>query len=448
MNFLRQFREFCKEEKLNVAQKRVLLAVSGGADSLALVRVFQEAGLQFEIAHCNFQLRGKEADEDEAFVCALAEKAGVNFHAIRFDTKQFAEEKKLSIQQAARELRYKWFEKTSREHHLDLIATAHHADDQVETILYQFIKGTGLRGLRGIKAKRDKIIRPLLFASKAEILQYLKEQNQSFRTDSSNSETKYARNKIRLELLPLIEQINPGFKETLLQQRNVYEELELLYNRTIAKARKQLFIAKGSETHIPILKLKKTKNAQTLLYEFLKEYGFNKEQCSDIFESINGISGKQFLSQTHRVIKDRTFLILSAKTNQDFSQQLIEQSEFPTTISLPNAEIAFSIAEAKAVKIKPDNRFAYLDFEKLEFPLRLRLWKKGDYFYPFGMKLKKKKVSKFFKDLKLNIAEKEQVWILESNQKIVWVAGHRIDERYKVGEKTEHVLQGLFENKR
>lgn len=448
MKFLQQFQVFYREENLNLPKKRVLLAVSGGADSVALVQLFRQAELRFEIAHCNFQLRGKEADEDENFVRELAKKYDVPFHTIRFETAKYAEENKQSIQQAARELRYKWFEKMRREHKLDLIATAHHADDQVETILYQFIKGTGLRGLRGIKTKRDKIIRPLLFATRSEIEAFLREQNLSFRTDSSNSETKYARNKIRLELLPLIEQINPSFRDTILNQRKVYEELETLYNRTIGKQHQQLFATKGNETHIPILKLKKTPYAQTLLFEFLKHYGFNKEQCADIFESLNGISGKQFLSSTHRIIKDRKFLILSEKRASDFSQQLIEQSEIPTTISLPNAEISFSIVSAKELKIKPDARFAYLNLDALEFPLRLRLWKVGDYFYPFGMKLKKKKVSKFFKDLKLNIAEKEQVWILESNQKIVWVAGHRIDERYKVGEKTEHVLQGVFENKR
>ncbi|HEY0262845.1 MAG TPA: tRNA lysidine(34) synthetase TilS, partial [Chitinophagales bacterium] len=309
---------------------------------MALVEVFHQAKLQFEIAHCNFQLRGKEADEDENFARELAKKYEVDFHVKKFETAKYAEEKKLSIQQAARELRYDWFEKIRAERKLDLIATAHHADDQVETILYQFIKGTGVRGLRGMKAKRNRIIRPMSFAGKAEILQYLEEQKLSFRTDSSNAETKYARNKIRLELLPLIEQINPSFKETILTQRNVYEELELLYNRTIAKDRKQLFIEKGSEIYIPILKLKKSKNAQTLLYEFLKEYGFNKEQVSSIFAAFGSISGKQFLSQTHRVIKDRTFLILSEKSNQEFSQQLIEANEIPTKIVLPNAEITIS----------------------------------------------------------------------------------------------------------
>lgn len=447
MSILQQFLHFTSQEKLNLPKKRVLLTVSGGADSVALVRVFCEAGLRFEIAHCNFQLRGKEAEEDENFVCGLAEKFNVPFHVIHFDTKKFAEEKKISIQQAARELRYEWFEKIRAERKLDLIATAHHADDQVETILYQFIKGTGLRGLRGIKVKRDNIVRPLLFAIKADILKYLQEQKLSFRTDSSNNETKYARNKIRLELLPLIEQINPSFKETILYQRNVYEELELLYNRTIAQTSRQLFLQKGNEIHIPVLKLKKTKNASTVLYEFLKEYGFNKEQSTTIFESADGLSGKQFFSQTHRVIKDRTYLILSEKLNTNFSQQLIEANEIPATIKLPNAEILVEVKNAENLKIRSDERFAYLDMDELEFPLRLRLWRQGDYFYPFGMKLKKKKVSKFFKDLKLNIAEKEQIWILESNQKIVWVAGHRIDERFKIKPTTKKVLQLALSNK-
>lgn len=447
MSFLKKFQQFVTQKKFNLTRKRVLLAVSGGADSAALAAVFYQAKLRFEIAHCNFQLRGEEADNDEAFVRELAKKYNVPFHLIKFDTKIFAEEKKISIQQAARELRYEWFEKIRSEHKLDLIATAHHADDQAETILYQFIKGTGLRGLRGILAKRDRIIRPLLFAKKTDILFFLKEHNLLFRTDSSNVENKYARNKIRLEIMPKILEINPNFSDTILAQSAIYEELELLYNRTILKQRERLFIEKGNEFYIPILKLKKTTNAQTVLYEFLKDFGYNSEQVSSIFDSLNGISGKQFFSPTHRVIKDRTHLILSEKRNISFTQILLEQNEIPTTLNLSNTTILCEIKNIQDVKIKADSHFAFLDFDTLEFPLRFRLWRPGDYFYPFGMKMKKKKVSKFFKELKLNIAEKEQIWIVESNQKIVWVAGQRIDERFKITNKTQRVLQLLFEHK-
>lgn len=436
-NLLHKVKALLAEYQLNLARKRTLLAVSGGMDSVAMIEIFHQLGYEFGIAHCNFQLRGEESEGDEALVKALAYIHRVPFYHVRFDTAEYAQNKNVSIQVAARELRYEWFEKMRAEHKYDYLATAHHLNDNIETVLHNFIKGTGVKGLRGMLVRRDKLIRPMLSLSQEEISEFQKEHKLEYREDSSNASDKYTRNNIRHNLVPLIEEINPGFESGFADRLKVFSDLEALYQSKVQKTNKQLFEKRGGDTYIPIRKLKKLSDRRSILFEYLQPQGFTISQVDDILGALDSDSGKQFLSSTTRVVKDRQFLIITQNAAKDFTSILIEKDD--KEVVLPNAKIAIS-HDGGNVKIKKEKAYAYLDFDKLEFPLILRHWKKGDYFYPFGMKLKKKKVSKYFKDQKIPINEKETIWILESNKKIVWIAGERIDERFKVTEKTKQVF--------
>jgi tRNA(Ile)-lysidine synthase len=410
-----------------------------------MVELFRQLGFDFGIAHCNFQLRGEESDGDEALVKSLAYKYKVPFYSKRFDTAAYAQTRGVSIQVAARDLRYEWFEQVRADHKYDYIATAHHLNDNIETVLHNFIKGTGIKGLRGMLAKRNRLIRPMLSVSQNEILEFQQEHRLDYREDSSNTSDKYTRNNIRHHLVPLIEEINPGFEAGFADRLKVFSDLETLYHSQVQKTNKQLFERRKGDIFIPIRKLKKLSDRRSILFEYLQPLGFNVSQVDDILSTLNGESGKQFLSAEARVIKDRQFLIVTQRGQNNFTTLLVQKDD--TEALLPDAMISISHAAAN-VKIKREKTYAYLDLDKLEFPLVLRHWRKGDYFYPFGMALKKKKVSKYFKDQKIPINEKETVWILESNKKIVWIVGERIDERYRVTKSTKQILYLHYKNKR
>ena len=420
-----------------ITRKRILLAVSGGMDSCVLAEVLHQMDIDFGIAHCNFQLRAEESHQDEAFVKTVAAKYNVPIYTTCFDTQQYAAQKKVSIQVAARDLRYTWLEEMRATHRYDYIATAHHLNDNIETVLHNFIKGTGIKGLRGMQVKQGRVIRPLLAVSRAAIEAFQKEHQLLYREDSSNASDKYTRNKIRHHLLPLIEEINPGFEAGFVERLKIFTEIEGLFETRMSRIEKQLFLKRGADIYIPIRLLRKQTNSRSLLFEYLQPHGFNAAQVDDILDALPGDSGKQFLTTTARLIKDRQFLILTTSKN-DFTTILVQPSD--TEIILPQTKVILTIKDASTVAIKKDKSYAYLDADKLEFPLILRNWKMGDYFYPFGMKLKKQKVSKYFKDHKIPVHEKERVWLLESNQKIVWLVGERIDERYKVTENTKKIL--------
>jgi tRNA(Ile)-lysidine synthase len=438
-SLLQKFTEFNTIKRLANRKKPCLLTVSGGMDSIVMCHLFNQAGFPFAIAHCNFNLRGTESDGDEQLVKSLAKKYGVEVFTKSFDTKQYAEQKNISIQLAARELRYTWFEELRKEKKFHLIATAHHLNDNIETIIYNLIKGTGIRGLRGIPFRQEHIIRPLLFASREEIEAYQKENKLDFREDSSNADDKYTRNKIRHHLIPLMKEINPSLEKTFGDKIDLFYELENLYEKEAAKPIKGLFLSRKGDIYIPILKLKKTKNAATILFEYLKDYGFNAGQIEDMLASMDTISGKQFITDKARVIKDRRFFILTELPEKDFTVLLIQKED--TELKLPNASLKLAIVSGVDLKITADKNTAFFDLSKLEFPLIIRHWQQGDYFYPFGMKMKKKKLKKFFTDQKIPITQKETIWVIESNQKIVWVAGHRMDERFKVLPDTKEVLK-------
>lgn len=436
---LQPFRSYIQQQKLFSAKEKILLTVSGGMDSVVMCELFHFAGLKFGIAHCNFQLRGKESDGDEAFVKALAKKYKVEFHSVKFNTSAFAKKNKLSTQIAARELRYKWFEEIKNGFNYKYIATAHHQDDSIETFFINIIRGTGISGLHGILPKQGNIIRPLLFTNKNEITAYVKKHKLNYREDSSNASDKYVRNKIRHQVIPLLKELNPSLENTITNNIQHLRDVESIYKKEIENKRSE--IVKDSTISIPLLK--KLDPITTYLFEFLKPFNFNTATVEEIVSALDARSGKQFFSETHRLIKDREFLIvevISKKSNVISTKVKKNQKN----IVIDKHTLTFS-KSAKILNFDPDsyrgltlNSTAQFDLDKLKFPLEIRKWQNGDSFYPLGMK-GKKKLSDFFIDKKLSIHQKENTWLLTSNGDIVWVIGQRIDDRFKVTNTTKNI---------
>lgn len=428
---VKAFRKYISENFLLKKGARTLIAVSGGRDSLVLCELFHLAKFDFGIAHCNFQLRGNESNSDELFAKKIARKYDVDFFSVRFETEKLANDKKLSIQEVARVLRYDWFEQIRKSNGYDFIATAHHKDDEIETFFINLIRGTGIGGLHGILPKRGNIIRPLLFADRNEINDFVRVNKLQFREDSSNASNKYLRNKLRNKILPLFDEINPSFRNTLHEDIKRLNETEKVYNYFIESRTRELL----NQNTISISALKQSPFPSILLYEILKKYQFNSDVIDDIFSSLDSESGKTFYSSTSRLIKDRMKLIITQRNvNEKTETFLVSKNTKRRTTPV---DFQFSeIQNSNNFQIPKNNDIACLDIENLKFPLEIRRWKRGDFFYPLGMK-KRKKLSDFFTDLKLSIPEKENIWLLTSAENIVWVIGHRIDNRYKVTDKTQ-----------
>ena len=433
---------YIKKEKLFTLSEKMLLTVSGGIDSIVMCDLFNKAGLNFAIAHCNFQLRGKESDEDELFVKQLAEKYNVRFFCNRFDTSSYADKKGISIQMAARELRYEWFEEIRKKEKLSYIATAHHQDDSIETFFINLIRGTSISGLHGILPKQGRIIRPLLFTKKEEIEKYAKINKLQHREDSSNASDKYVRNKIRHDIVPILKQLNPDLENTMNETLQRLRDVELIYKNEIENKRSVIVKEEKNCSVISIKQLKKLQPLATYLYEFLKPYNFNASTVETIIDGLDGESGKQFFSATHRVIKDRDYLLVeslkskvqSLKDSNSIFQIDNDQEEF----SVDGLKLKISTILNPKSKILNPNSSAAIDLDKLKFPLEIRKWQKGDVFYPLGMK-GKKKLSDFFIAKKLSISQKENTWLLTSAGKIVWIIGLRIDDRFKITDKTKKI---------
>lgn len=430
-----------KKENLFNPKDRILLAVSGGIDSVVMCDLFFKSGLQFGIAHCNFQLRGEESNKDKEFVEALATSYKVPFYTTLFKTNAYAKKNKLSVQMAARELRYNWFEEIRQQYNYNYITTAHHLDDSIETLFINLIRGTGISGLHGILPKQGKIIRPMLFATKKEIQIYAQKYKLNYREDSSNISDKYTRNKIRHHIIPVLKELNPNFEKTAGETiRHVYE-VESVYRNEIEKKRNTIVKSEKEGATISIRSLKKLFPLNTYLYEFLRPYQFNTSTIEEIITGLDGESGKQFFSTTHRLIKDRETLIiqkLASEKTKKVSEFKISKEQ--TELLADNSKLKFqtlSIANYQPdnYRISTENSIAILDFEKLQFPLEVRKWRKGDIFYPLGMK-GKKKLSDFFIDNKLSLYQKENTWLITSAGKIIWVTGLRIDDRFKVTSQT------------
>lgn len=434
---MQDFTDFIQNEKLFTPKDSILLAVSGGVDSIVMTELFHQSKFSFGIAHCNFKLRENESDEDEIFVSKLAKQYGVSFHTVSFDTTGYAHKNKISIQMAARELRYEWFEKIRREQGYTYVAVAHHHNDSIETVLINLIRGTGFAGLQGIKPKREKIVRPLLFMSREQIETFANNHKLIWREDASNQSNKYLRNRVRNEIIPQLKALNPQIEHTLealMQQTGEYEKVLQKY---IASKRDVIVEKTNNQIKINISRLHQLEPLNLTLFELLKEYGFNTSTVRDIIKSLNVQSGKIFLSPAYRLLKDRDFLILTKKESVTFDEYVISKGQQEVHVS--NKWI-FDLVELEKSEFHMPNTAheAALDADLLKFPLHIRRWKEGDAFVPLGMR-GHKKLSDFFIDKKLSLYEKENTFVILSGNDIVWVIGHRIDERFKITEKTRHI---------
>lgn len=437
------FLSYIKNQKLFIPSDKILLTVSGGIDSVVMCELFHKAKLKFAIAHCNFQLRAKESDADELFVKQLAKTYNVEFFCKRFNTSSHADKQKSSIQMAARELRYEWFEDIRKKEKCQYITTAHHLDDSIETFFINLIRGTGIAGLHGILPKQGKIIRPLLFTNKKEIESFAKKNKLHYREDSSNASDKYVRNKLRHHVIPVFKELNPDFETSVNETIQRLKEVELIYKNEIENKRATIVKEEKSSITISIKHLKKLQPLSAYLYNFLKPYNFNASAVEAIIAGLDGESGKQFFSDTHRLIKDRELLIIESRKSEVGNRKLKNlKFKIKTGIKeliINEFKLRFKILQKTTnYELRTSNFIANLDFDKLRFPLEIRKWEKGDAFYPLGMK-GKKKLSDFFIDKKLSVNQKENTWLLTSKGKIVWVIGLRIDDRFKITDKTRKI---------
>jgi tRNA(Ile)-lysidine synthase len=446
MELIQSFQKYWQQHFVHIAPNNahLLLAVSGGLDSVVLVDLVSKSGFNCSIAHCNFTLRDSESDLDEQFVTALGNRYNIQVDTKRFNTTKFAADHKISTQEAARNLRYQWFQElldvakqndSSKNYY---ILTAHHADDNIETVVFNFFRGTGISGLHGILPVNGKIIRPLLFARRSEITNYAAQHQISWVDDSSNATDEYSRNFIRHQVLPLVKNIFPSVEENLLHNIHRFSEIEKIYLASVQQIIAKLIVTKGAELHIPILKLQKQQSIATIVFELIKPFGFTAAQVTDVLSLFTADNAKFVASATHRIIKNRNWLII-APVQIPESQTFIIESE-NENIVFGNEILQIHLLSNFPAEIIADAYKVQLDAAKIQFPLLLRKAKTGDYFYPLGM-TKKKKVSRFLIDQKLSATQKEKVWVLESNQRIVWIVGYRIDNRFKISPYTKLVLQ-------
>lgn len=417
---------------------QLLVAVSGGVDSVVLLHALHACQMNCVVAHCNFQLRGEESEHDEGFVKQLGTQFGFAVCVKRFDTSAYAEANKCSIQVAARELRYGWFAELLQEKGFDFLLTAHHQDDNVETVLMNFFKGTGIAGLRGMEAKNEKVIRPLLQVSKQAILLYANAHQLKWVEDSSNASDKYTRNFFRQQIIPSVEKVYPNALQNAANTIAHASDVEILYQLQMNLLRKKLLQQNGNELGIAILKLKQQPAVKTVLYELLKPFGFTGAQLNDVLHLMDAETGKAVYSSTHCIFKNRKWLTIAALQPKEAKQILIEEGD--VSIQYAAKELQFKKLPIADWKLNIANNVAQVDAEKIQWPLILRKYKTGDYLYPFGMKGKKKKLSRMLIDLKVSKSDKENVWVLESDKKIVWAIGYRMDERFCVTAKTKEVL--------
>lgn len=425
------------------ATDRILLAFSGGIDSVVLCHLLAQAQLPFGVAHINFGLRHADSDADQQFAQHTAQHYGVPYYTTRFDTLEYAQQHHLSVQMAARQLRYAWLQQQCQQHQYTLLATAHHQNDLAETMLHNLAKGTGIAGLHGIRSRTDGLIRPLLFANKEQIVQYATQHQLAYRHDASNDQTKYARNKIRHEVMPALMNINPQLPQTMYNNAQRFAETEIIYRQGIAHYKKRLLKSDRHETRIAISQLQGLPALHTILYELLLDFGFGNDRIADIVQALSAPSGKQFLSATHSLLKDRQHLIISPLHSSNAASLYWVQAG-DTVVSTPHFTLHIgapqNCIEGEFSPIAHP-QLAQIDAAKLVFPLRLRPWAVGDYFYPQGMNRKKKKISRYFIDLKMSRTEKDRTWLLtDADNRILWVIGHRIDERCKVTPHTQQLV--------
>ncbi|WP_293788265.1 tRNA lysidine(34) synthetase TilS [uncultured Pedobacter sp.] len=438
---LSQFQDFIEQQKLFVQGNRILLAVSGGKDSVLMLHLFKAIGVDVGVAHCNFNLRTDEAQRDESFVALLARNFELPFYVTHFDTKKYAADNKISTQMAARDLRYNWFEEIRRREGYDYIALAQHQNDAVETVLINLTRGTGISGLHGIFPKRDLLIRPLLFLNRQQIDETVKANNIDFVEDSSNASTKYTRNKIRLQVVPYLQEINPNLEKTFAQNIARFSELETFLNIQVQKLAQEILDKRNDGIYISLAEISRLNPQKLLLYELLKPFNFGENVVYEIIDNLNALSGTHFFSTTHQAIINRNDMVIVEKHALFTANQFIHSTT--ENIVFGNAEI--SLMFTSEVKYEVNLNKAFVDADKLIFPLVLRNWQNGDKFIPLGMR-KPKKVSDYFIDEKVPLHLKSVTPILvNGNGEMIWIAGMRQDNRYKLTTATKKVA--IFELK-
>jgi tRNA(Ile)-lysidine synthase len=429
---------YIENQQLLTRKARVIVGVSGGTDSMVLLHVLVSLGYDCVIAHCNFHLRMEESDRDEEFVRYLAKYMMLPYYKVDFDTTNYADEHGISIEMAARDLRYNWFYELLQTLDAQAIAVAHHADDSIETMLMNLVRGTGLRGLTGIQPRNNKVVRPLLCCTRLELETYLVVHDLEHVEDSTNATIDYQRNKFRNEVLPLLEEINPSVRQTLYDTRERFEGSVAIYQQAIERIEERVVEKTGGLIKMNIGQIKQQVHIPTVMYELLYPFGFSPALIEQITVNLDAESGKIFYSDTYRLLKDRKYLIISPKEESSVDEYYI---------TLPDAEITqpfrmristLAVTNGFHVSITPN--CIHVDASKLTFPLQLRRWREGDTFSPFGMK-QRKKVSDFFIDNKLSLIEKEQSWLLISGNDIVWIVGQRMDNRFRVTEETKEVVE-------
>lgn len=440
-NLLQGFERYINDKHLATREDKILLTVSGGVDSMVMLSLFAQAGYNIGVAHCNFQLRGEESDEDEVLVENKAREYGVEFYNRRFDTTGEMERTGESMEMAARRLRYAWFDALSREHGYTIIAIAHHADDSIETFFINLLRGTGLRGLTGISTQVGKIIRPLMFSSRKEILEYAVSNHIPFREDSSNRSTKYLRNKIRLGLIPRIREINSKFTELMRRNIDRLTDAQLFINHGIERIREEVVTEQDGIYTIHVGQIDKDFPKNFVIYELMNSaYGFKGDVIDSLTYALEqGCPGKRFYSKSHVAYVDRGTIVVAHITSDDSCESQISQGALRSYCG--NAVLYFERCDIDTIKAfgVPDN-IAQIDDDKLTYPLTVRRWREGDWFIPFGM-TGRKKVSDYLIDHKVSLAEKERQFVLLSGDEIVWLIGRRIDDRYRLSEQTENVLR-------
>ena len=428
-----QFQDQLQNQFPYLKDKKLLLAISGGIDSMVLLHLFHEIKFDITVAHCNFSLRDAESDADEDFVKSTCESLNIPYYIQKFDTKQFASDYKLSIQLAARKLRYDWFSELLTDKKIDYVLTAHHLDDEIETFLINLTRGTGLEGLTGIPAKNEKKIRPLLKFSREQIETFAKENNIKWREDSSNASNKYLRNKLRHDVVPILKELNPSFMNSFQNTLDNLKQSQSLVDDASRIVYRKVVQEEEHQKKINISELIQLGNYEAYLFQWLKPLGFSAWE--DIYDLVEAQSGKQVFSEDFVLLKDREYLIVSERNFENkYETYKIEKDSLEVNFPL-------KIAISKVDNISNlTNTTIFVDEEKISFPLVIRKWQEGDFFYPSGMN-GKKKVSKYFKDEKFSLIEKQNQWLLCSNDEIIWIINHRADERFIANNKTKNIIK-------
>jgi tRNA(Ile)-lysidine synthase len=421
--------------------KPVIVGFSGGSDSVSLLYILNFLGFSCIAAHCNFHLRKQESDRDETFCENFAKNLKVKFLKSDFDTETYAKKWHISVEMAARELRYEWFETIRKEYDAQAIAIAHHKDDLIETVLLNLIRGTGMRGLCGIRPENGYIVRPLLCVSRPEIDRFVKEQGLSFVKDSSNESIEFKRNFVRHRLIPMMKELNPSVNEAIARMSEHIADVETIYLNAIEAIKGELITqVHDSEIHINIEKLQRQPAAKTVLYEIIQPYGFNREAAENIHTALNGISGKRFLASRskYKLLKNRGELIIYDSRKTDVEEYKLTDNRKDWE-NLPVRLRFEKISIDAAYEVEKNKMTGSFDYDKLHFPLVLRKWKQGDRFIPFGMR-GSRKLSDYFTDNKISINDKEKIWVLCSGSDIIWIIGHRTDNRFRIGKATKNAF--------